>query len=339
MSTDTSEQSQAKKLGLDVASLRNSGDISGAADAYQSVLDSGQTSVLTAPSVLAGSHLPYLLNPTTSTALKSVAELKKIAADTSVRPFLRAQALTQIALWPNLSAYNQDVFSNIFNDPAYKQFLITTTHGVDYQYSVRNLLKYSYSTYPTYRTAIEIADNYILSLYQNEQLHFGDGNKDLLVSGAQEYLAHADDIAVSKSYEQPVSTSVKQDYLAVRAFTMGGLAHFKGKPYTSTYKSTYDDLIKGLTEANTPEANAYLSFSRFLYAHFLIQIDGNTKAAQEQLLQAIALAKADKNFESNPLVRHIRKEKFGNAPYQAPARIDTLTAISPEFKAFVDSIK
>ncbi len=292
-----------------------------------------------APSVLVGSGLQYRLTASTSDAIKGVQELKKVAADTTLRPFIRAFAVLELALAANNAGHNWYVFGEVFKDAPYRQYLVISGGTQNTVASARNVLLYSYQISPTYNAAVAISDYFVVELYRNEQHNVGASRKQQLLDGAEEYLARAEDLVKSTEYEQPKSQSAQESYLVNHAFAVGGLAYFKGGSYKSTYKTEYEALFKTLVAKGDAEAKGHLAISRFWYAAFLLQVDNDKKGAAAQLSQAIALAKADPYFDSNPLVSRIRKLKSGTIPYQAPAKLDTLTALSPEFEAFVESIK
>lgn len=338
-------QERGKTLSFDISDKVSAGDISGALQAYQSVISSPDISrIEIAPSVIIGAGLAYRVSGSTTDAIAGVEQLKQAASDQSVRPFIRALAIVQLALAANNTGHNFDVFNEVFKSQPYQEYLVRSEDGkTNTVASARNLLLYSYRIYPTAQSAVAISDYSIVELYRNEQLglgpdRIGDRNQ-VLVSSAETYLAHAADLSVPSKFEQAQDPSAGESYLVNRAFAIGGLAHFKGAPYSTQYRDEYANLFDTLTSSGMLEAKGTAAVSHFWYAAFLLQVDKDTLAAKAELSKAIALAKADPYFESDPLVSRVRKLKSGTAPYEAPAKLEDLTNISTEFKAFVDSIK
>ncbi len=322
-----------------IGTQARSGDLDEAILLYDATVSAPIESLAeVASSILLGARLLYSKTGSSSDAVQAIRDLERVAADESVRPFLRAYAVLEMELLYVESSGDQAVFEEIFNDSPLSALLVTSEDKIDAPSSLKKLLLHSLQLSPFYRTAIELASVYARELYTKGATP-ADMEKN--IDGAEKYLARAEDLAVEQASEQPAGSARQENYLAARAFVIATLADVKGAPYTDRYRQAYQDLFALLLDEQSTYADAQgrLALGHLMYARALLRVDDDAETAKAELIQAISIAKSDP-IPNSAFVRWVRSAKSNPKPNsQAVRTLAELSELSPEFKVFVSGIQ
>ena len=315
-----------------ITSYANAGDYNSALQAYEKVVNSATTTPdVRAQAAINGSHLAYLTTGDISYLIGSIQELKRSVAQPSLGAYIQAKSIMHIAQWYAMSGYNDAIYTEIFKDDPYRQYIITPDTPSNRRASIRKLLLWSYDIMPLYRTGAAISKSYTADAL----LATDATSKNKNVENAELYLARAND-AVAKEGSTVTSDNVNERgfYLYDRAFVVGTLASLGASPYKEQYRQAYTDVFDFFRDNSAIIDTTDLPITHWRFAEYLLQIDNDVDDARIQLKEAVTLAEADPFKAKNSLVTTIKSIKTGtNAT--SKASLNKLMSISPEFKAFV----
>lgn len=328
------EEAVGKQLAFGMIDAAHLGGPKAGLAQYDLIVNSATTTPLSsAPAIIAGTGLRYRSTASTADAIKSVRDLQVVAADAALRPFIRASAIVQLALWYRRSGYDQEVYDAIFGVQPYGQLKKTSTSDAN-SASIRALLSYADNVSPTFDGAIAIANSYVSDLYFFETSHPDAEQTKNAIDGAEQYLAKAEDLASASVPEQSSNPVVYRNYLSDRAFVIGALAHFKGAPYDGEYKTAYQTLIPSLEKAHN---EALLVSSLVRYARFLIEIDNDSATAKLEADKAVGVMQQYPPAADNTVMTSLRASLDGKGQFDASGSLGKLLTVSPELKAIVES--
>lgn len=331
--------------GTDIFESARSGDSDKALAQFRQVMadpSASQERVIAAnfAAFIARIHTPDPIEP-----FAAIRDLKNIIADPSVPLRKRAGAINLLASAYNESGRRKEIAQEIFKDQPYSTY---TERGASWTGSVQSLLLWGYSVYPTPRTAYDIAVTYVgdaLRLSFPQQSIPQEGRPKIgkaeAIQNAEIYLKRGDEIRAAQLAADP-STPEDEAYVAHhtwRTYVIGMLAYFKGAPYKDQYRKEFEEYFTFMaSERDNLDSLKYLPMMRWVYASLLLQVDSDSAAAKAQLDALMQLMRSNPSLLPD-LSATIRMYKGYSDPSYWTDSSEKLAALSPEFKAFYESIK
>ncbi len=279
--------------------------------------------------------------------IKGIADVKRLTEDPTVSPEQKANLIRLLAKAYDESGRNGQVYKEIFSGDAYSKFLVAKNPSR----SIRNVLQWSYDTYPTSRAGISIAAAYAgeaLSVHSQyasaADLKDADAaSQKALTTTAAQMLAESEGLFEKETEERKMSPkrSAYWGYKYWHAFTTAALAVVVGNPYTEEYDREYADIEAALKNDAYPQVQQFLPSAYWMHAYFLVVINKDEKKARAVLAQLMDLVESDPNYEANDFVRVISDLNSRDKQQKdlSSVAISRLSAISPELKAFVAGIE
>ncbi len=282
-----------------------------------------------------------LKSPDLEERLGAVRDLKKAAEDAGVSPELKARTITMLALAYQESGEDKDVYFEVFSG-TYKAMRDEVR-----PVSMRNMLLWSYSIYPTARASIAISLMYVKDILRKKfppvdvsQAAIDSINVKTSAEMAKKYFSESE--TLFKKEEDARSTPdlvTEASYRYWHTFIIGMLAYLEGGTYKDRYSSEYEAFIDYFEKNGNAEASQYLPFAYWNYATLLVLVDKDETKAKSLLNTLVEHVKNDPNPAYNEFLlvmrNHMRKIiKNGNVDFNTIS-LDALNKISPEFKQLV----
>ncbi|MDB5238647.1 MAG: hypothetical protein JWM46_917 [Candidatus Kaiserbacteria bacterium] len=294
--------------------------------------------------ILNGAGLAFRTSNDEQFMLQHIPLFKSVVEDKNVSLALHVAAINALASAYCGSGRTWAVFQEIYKGDPYSTFLVPN----DPDHSGRNMFLWSYQQMPTGDAAISLAKNFAgQAIIDKNNNRITEYNTD--IESSKYYLAQADILEpqqkqlMGADYDSSFRYAL---YLYWRAYTVAILAHYEGEPYLSEYKQDYDKFTT-LYENAPGIQYRYVGYAHLLYGYFLSwnspAVGTNKDASHVQFSAAIALAKKDPYFDTDPLVRLIRNEEYLRVTkgiYQGPfsSAIAHAKSKSPKFAAFVQML-
>ncbi|HUO50668.1 MAG TPA: hypothetical protein VMU25_03870 [Candidatus Paceibacterota bacterium] len=263
--------------------------------------------------------------------LQEIQTMKAIVLNPAVAAPERATAMSILANEYNISGNNPTVFAEVYKDAPFNTYLVPGDPAL----SALNMQKASYDIRHTSTAAIYVA---YLAAGQYFVKNLDASTSAMYISLATDYLSKADITALAESKASafyPQSTKYVI-YRAVRAQTIGRLALQKVQPFTTNYRTEFDQFFT-ITQAlhSTAAMDATLSV-RFQYAKVLAA-DSDAADAKTQLDQLAQELGALTSPSGYSFVASLKTE-HANPTGPTWQSVLKMEKISPAFKAAVDSL-
>ena len=291
----------------------------------------------------------YKANRSIDDAIVGIRRMKESVNDTTVALPLRARIATTIAnIYYGPVGRDERVFNEIFTGEPFAG--LRTDDAFE---STRRVYQWSYDLYPTARAALMLARWHVITPIERER-----DTRDAAVAEhvrmADALLQEAADLFARERERAAPSPASRMaaSYRYWRTYIRTMLAYLDPSTYTTDYRSEYESIIDSFMRSPSTEVRQYVPYARWLYADFLVRIDGDTDAAREQLREAVAAVNADPNRDVNEFLTFIKntpatettlitaRNLFSNMIRDAmrlePTFRDFVISVNPDLSAWVD---
>jgi hypothetical protein len=271
--------------------------------------------------------------------VSDIAALKQVVLDTKITLPTRVNALNTLARTDSIASGDKTIPSTVFEGDPFNQYFVPGQPTLSY----RKLYEWSYSLAPTPDAAIHIA-----KWYADQHL----SHPELSASTRQEYIVLAEDYL--RKGEAAVRTKARLagpaylesdsyyiGYQFWKACVIGRLAAQGVAPYTTEFRSGFDQYISFAERSQNRHAKAVLPYARFNYAQTLSTIDPAAAKVQLDLLakQLSARPATTDMFGFTRLVKNTYAHPHDEQPSGSIwANIVALTALSADFKNAIDTV-
>ena len=283
----------------------------------------------------------FELSQETEDLLQHIRELKEIVLNPEVNARTRGLVLSSLASLYCGSGRTPEVFGILYDGPVFGQYKAEN----DPNLSSRHLHEWADTLYPNPRNTVRIARWYVEETVWDKSI--SDEKRAEYKGIAEEYLQRAEGEA-QKEIERAQTRNELDEYLAGEPYTayqfwrmmeIAGLGLAFGEPYKSEYRKEFENFFIFAENHKNDATLKYQQYAHMFYAYFLLNIDGEADAAREQLLIAMERANQEPRPGSNPFHLFMRHESSKPAWDFTSQVMYDMMQLSPEFKAFVESLR
>lgn len=263
--------------------------------------------------------------------VRDARNMKQVFLEEDTSLWTRVNALNNLATVYYSSGREQAVFDEVFNSEPFAQYLVPG----DPDLSIRQLMEFSYDTYPTSYSAIMIARWYSEQAVNNPRQ--AASTTEAYAKVAEDYLKRADRATLrEEKQENKAEYLASSRYLTFRYYRMliiSRLATQLGAPYSEQFDREYQnffDFVK--SQPGNPVAESYGYYARFFYAS---KLNSDKRPVAEIKEQLDILAESLSLIEDPKLITFINylKNQRQDNPKSPPSRlVSVFSEISPEFK-------
>jgi len=327
-------RSTTTPLGEMNAAMR-SGDLENALAIFRAIKDDPRaSSEEKARSALLALGAEYRISGDQTTLVSDVRSLKQMIVDESVPVEVRARLISALAAQYSVSGNDDAVFAEIFADAPFNQHLVAG----ETDRSIKNLYEWSHMVAPTSYAAINIARWHSRPAVPSEGRAWWTMS-EASATETQRYIAEADLLAAEEVANEPWHIEGSQYfwYRYWRAVVTGRLADKLDEPYSSQYRSEYDEFIAFAVAHKAALAKEALPFARFEYAIRLLQ-DTDADGARRQLGLLAQDMRGLPFPDANPFILFVRNAHASAPDGNAWQPTAALTRVSSEFKTAVEGV-
>jgi len=296
-----------------------------------------------ARAVLNAAEAEYKMTGEIEDAVSGIRELKKSVLDNSTSPKVRAESLISMAgIYYGSAGRHPLVFEEIFEGEPFSQYRV---EGEGYK-SIHQLQEWAYEMHPTANSALKLAQWYVVEPFQNDSLTEEEVRE--YVAEARRYLNESRVLEQEQLANGELETSGRR-YVSNRywtAFIRAGVTYLAEDPSEldyPDYRNNYDELIVFLDNYENPQVRAYIPYTHWLYANWLVMFDNDTEAARDQLARVNGFMRSVPQPENTEFGKFVANTPVGESEYVKEENFFTsmivdMAALDENFRALVGEL-